>query len=156
MKKYILGITVGVIYVAYSVFLRHQHSEVIIAPVTLKNSSSNTTSANISGSQTSANSGSSMTAQYKDGTYAGSVANAYYGNVQVSVLVSGGKITAVNFLQSPNENPNSIFVNQQADPYLKQEAIKSQSPNVSLVTGATYTSQAFIESLTHALNQAKN
>ena len=40
-------------------------------------------------------------------------------------------------------------------PYLKQEAIKSQSSNVSLITGATFTSQAFNTSLSDALNQAK-
>jgi len=66
------------------------------------------------------------------------------------------KITDVKFLSNrPNENPNSIYINQQAMPYLKQEAIQAQSANVNIITGATYTSQAFIQSLTNALNQAK-
>jgi uncharacterized protein with FMN-binding domain len=92
--------------------------------------------------------------QYKDGTYAGSVANAYYGNVQVQAVIKNGQITTVNFLQSPNENPNSIYVNQQAMPYLVQEAIQAQSSKVSAITGATFTSQAFMQSLANALSQA--
>ena len=92
---------------------------------------------------------------YKDGTYTGSVDNAFYGNVQVSTTIGGGKITAVNFLQYPDENPNSIYVNTTAIPFLKQEAIKAQSSNVSVVTGATLTSKAFMQSLANALSQAQ-
>lgn len=159
MKKYVIGIAVSAVFLAYSVFLRHQHSEPIIAPdLSQKHTSRNTSSPASSGSQTTRSGGSNTAtmAKYKDGTYTGSVANAYYGNVQVAVVISGGKLTDINFLQSPNENPNSIYVNQQADPYLKQEAIQSQSPNISLITGATFTSQAFIQSLSTALKQAKN
>ena len=153
MKKYVLGIGIAIIFLAYSGILRHQHSEPVVAPASLSenNSSSNTTKSTSSTSTSTA----TTKAEYKDGTYDGSVANAFYGNVQVSVTIVDGKITAVNFLQSPNENPNSIYVNQSAMPYLKQEAIKSQSSKVSLITGATFTSQAFNTSLSDALNQAK-
>ena len=153
MKKYVLGIGIAIIFLAYSGILRHQHSESVVVPASLSenNSSSNTAKSTSSTSTSTA----TTKAEYKDGTYDGSVANAFYGNVQVSVTIVDGKITAVNFLQSPNENPNSIYVNQAAMPYLKQEAIKSQSSNVSLITGATFTSQAFNTSLSDALNQAK-
>lgn len=93
--------------------------------------------------------------KYKDGSYTGSVANAYYGNVQVQVSVSGGKITNVQFLQYPNDNPNSQYINSQATPYLKQEALQAQSAQVNGVTGATLTSQAFVQSLSSALSQAQ-
>ena len=149
MKKYVIGIAIGVIFLAYSTILRHQHSEPVVAPVSL--------SQNNSAVKTTAPStvSTAPSTQYKDGTYSGSVENAFYGNVQVSAVIQNGKITAVNFLQSPNENPNSIYVNQTAKPYLKQEAIRAQSFKVSIVTGATLTSQAFIQSLANALNQAK-
>jgi len=157
VKKYILGLLVGVVFLAYSTVLRHQHSASIIAPATLskKNSSSSSSSTSTSSNASPSTNSSPATVQYKDGTYQGSVANAFYGNVQVSATITSGKITSVDFLQSPNENPNSIYVNQQADPFLKQEAIQAQSANVSIVTGATFTSQAFVQSLTSALNQAK-
>lgn len=160
MRKYILGLAVGLVFLVYSLVLRHQHSEPIIVPATLSNNSSskssNSTTTGSATSSTSSTASTTTTAQYKDGTYTGSVENAFYGNVQVSATINGGKITQINFLQSPNENPNSIYVNSQADPYLKQEAIKSQNSNVSIITGATFTSQAFIESLANALSKAKS
>lgn len=96
----------------------------------------------------------SSTGQYRDGTYTGTVADAYYGSVQVKASVSGGRITDVSFLQYPDTHSESVYINQQAMPYLKQEAIKAQNANVDIVSGATFTSQAFIQSLTSALSQA--
>jgi uncharacterized protein with FMN-binding domain len=136
--------------------LRHQHSEPIIAPAILSPTTSPSPSSPSTSSSSTAPSTAPTTASaYKDGTYTGSVDNAFYGNVQVSATIAGGKITAVNFLQYPDENPNSIYVNTTAIPYLKQEAIKAQSSNVSVVSGATFTSQAFMQSLANALGQAK-
>ena len=138
MRKYFLGIVIALVFLAYSTILRHQHSAPVVAPtVSLSNSAPVTT------------------VSYKDGTYTGDVENAFYGDVQVSATIQSGKITSVDFLEQPDANPNSINVNQAATPYLKQEAIKAQSANVSGVTGATYTSQAFMQSLSSALKQAK-
>lgn len=96
------------------------------------------------------------TSQYKDGTYVGSVADAFYGNIQVQITISGGRISSVQFLQYPNDRDTSISINQQADPILAQEAIQAQSANVDIVSGATDTSRAFIESMQSALAQAKS
>jgi uncharacterized protein with FMN-binding domain len=93
---------------------------------------------------------------YKDGTYTGSSANAYYGNVQVQAVVQGGKLTNVTFLDYPQTHQTSVYINSQAMPYLTQEAIQAQSANVNVVSGATLTSQAFAQSLASALAQAKN
>ncbi|HEY5220618.1 MAG TPA: FMN-binding protein [Candidatus Paceibacterota bacterium] len=93
---------------------------------------------------------------YTDGTYTGSPADAYYGNVQVEAIISGGKITDVQFLQYPNTHSTSVYINSQAMPYLKQEAIQAQSANVNIVSGATDTSMAFQQSLASALTQAKS
>lgn len=93
---------------------------------------------------------------YKNGTYTGPVEDAFYGNVQVSVTISGHKISNVNFLQHPNDNLHSVAVNEVAMPNLQQEAIQAQTANVATVTGATETSNAFIQSLQAALNQAKS
>jgi uncharacterized protein with FMN-binding domain len=94
------------------------------------------------------------TGRYKDGTYTGSVADAFYGNVQVQVTVSGGNITDVQFLQYPSDRSTSRFINSQAMPLLTQEAIQAQSAQVDGVSGATATSGAFIQSLQSALSQA--
>lgn len=98
--------------------------------------------------------GPKMMGKYKDGTYTGSVADAFYGNVQVEAVIKNGRIADVKFLQYPNEQRTSIEINQQAMPYLTQEAIQAQSAQVDGVSGATQTSRAFIESLQSALGQA--
>ena len=95
------------------------------------------------------------TGLYTDGTYTGSVADAYYGNVQVQVTIAGGKLTDVQFLQHPGGRSTSVYINSQAMPMLTQEAIAAQSANVSGVSGASETSMAFVQSLTSALAQAK-
>ena len=93
--------------------------------------------------------------QYKDGSYTGSVQDAFYGNIQVQAVISSGKISNVNFLQFPNDNRTSQYINSQADPMLAQEAIQKQSANVDIVSGASASSQAFQASLADALSQAK-
>ena len=93
---------------------------------------------------------------YKDGQYTGSVADAYYGNIQVQVSISGSKITNVAFLQYPNDRSTSRYINGQAMPYLKAEAISAQSANVDILSGATDSSMAFQQSLGSALAKAKN
>ena len=92
---------------------------------------------------------------YNDGHFTGSVADAYYGNIQVAVTIQNRQITSVDFLQSPNRHGRSIAINSFAKPLLSQEAITAQDANVDVVSGATDTSRAFVQSLTSALEQAK-
>lgn len=91
---------------------------------------------------------------YQDGTYTGAAEDAYWGTVQVRAVVVDGQISTVQFLQHPDHRSQSQSINQQADPVLIQEAIRSQRADVDIVTGATYTSEAFIQSLSSALAQA--
>lgn len=93
---------------------------------------------------------------YRNGQYSGDVADAYYGNVQVKAVISGGKITDVQFLDYPQDRQNSIRINTYAIPLLTSEAISAQSANVDTVSGASFTSGAFRESLSSALAQAQN
>lgn len=91
---------------------------------------------------------------YKDGTYTGSVADAQWGYIQVQVVIQNGRMANITFLQYPNERERSVVINDYADPRLVSEAIQAQSANVDAITGATDTSQAFMQSLTDALSQA--
>jgi len=153
MKKFALTAFVVVALGAYSLVFRHGSSATVLPPTASK--SSDSAGSTSSGSSSGSGSTTPVAATYKDGTYTGSAANAFYGNIQVEATISGGKITAVQFLQYPQDNPHSISVNSQAMPYLQQEAIQAQSAQVNTVTGATDTSQAFIQSLSSALSQAK-
>lgn len=156
MKKVVIGFGILIVYAIYSLGMRHERPVLAIPQSLLKKKSS---SINNTASVSSSGSGSSTSAPtngptYKDGNYTGSVVNAYYGNVQVSVSISGGKITDVKFLQYPNSHSTSVYINQQAMPYLKQETMQSQNANVQIISGATFTSQGFIQSLQSALNKA--
>ncbi len=93
---------------------------------------------------------------YKDGDYTGDSVDAYYGNVQVKAIIRGGKITDVQFLDYPQDRRTSINISNRAMPDLKTEAIQAQSAKVDIVSGATQTSQAFIQSLQSALTQAQS
>jgi len=152
MKKFLISLAIFGTFIIYSLGIRHQAP--VLGKPALSASNNSTTSPAMPATTTG---GSSMmaTRQYKDGTYTGSVADAYYGNVEVSATVSGGKLTDVKFLQYPNTHSTSVVINQQAMPYLQQEAIQAQSSNVQVISGATYTSQAFIQSLATAFAQAK-
>jgi len=161
MKKFVIAVAIFGVFVVYSLGIRHQNP-VIGKPAALasNNPPAATTTPSGAGSgtgntnTTSSSNVSSTTGRYKDGTYTGSSADAYYGNVQVSATISGGKITDVKFLQYPNTHQTSVAINQQAMPYLKQEAIQAQGSNVQVISGATFTSQAFQQSLQVALSQA--
>ncbi|HQG71004.1 MAG TPA: FMN-binding protein [Rhodoglobus sp.] len=89
-----------------------------------------------------------------DGTYAGSTVNTRFGPVQVQVTIAGGAITDVTALQLTNTDGRSVQISNYASPILAQEVLSSQSAQVSNVGGATYTSQAYLQSLQSALDQA--
>jgi uncharacterized protein with FMN-binding domain len=77
-----------------------------------------------------------------------------YGTVQVRVTLQGNAITAVTALQMPFDRERSQYISQQAEPYLRQEALQAQSAQIDLVSGATYTSDSYAQSLQSALDKA--
>lgn len=157
MKKLLLSGFVILTFVLYSFHSRHGDLLAVIKPSSSNNSSQTAQAPTTSGTGGGGNTGSSnstATTAYKDGQYTGSTADAYYGYIQVLATISGGKLTDVKFLRYPNDNPNSSYINSQAMPYLKQEALQAQNANVNIISGATLTSQAFVESLSSALNRA--
>jgi uncharacterized protein with FMN-binding domain len=87
-------------------------------------------------------------------TYNGSAVQTRYGTVQVAVTVSGGKITNVSFLQLTSYDGRSADINSQAGPLLLQETLSAQSSNIDTISGATYTSEGYLQSLQSALDQA--
>jgi uncharacterized protein with FMN-binding domain len=94
--------------------------------------------------------------KYADGTYKGKVANAFYGYVQVAAVIKSGKLSDVQILRYPNDRNTSRYINSIAMPALQKEAIKAQSANVNIISGATDSSMAFRQSLSSALSSALN
>lgn len=87
-------------------------------------------------------------------TYNGSAVETRYGTVQVAVTVAGSKITNVSFLQLTSHDGRSADINSQAAPLLLQETLSAQSSNIDTISGATYTSEGYLQSLQSALDQA--
>lgn len=98
--------------------------------------------------------GASTSGSYADGTYTGAVVSTAKGDVQVSVTVSGGRVTEVVAVKYPDDNPRSTQISQTAIPQLSAEAVDAQSADIQMVSGATETSTGFVGSLQDALNQA--
>ena len=84
----------------------------------------------------------------------GSVAQTQWGPVQVQLLISNGSITKVTVLQYPNGNSRDVELANYSLPTLIKETIQSQSAQIDMVSGATYTSTGYIQSLQSALDQA--
>jgi uncharacterized protein with FMN-binding domain len=91
----------------------------------------------------------------KSGSFTGQTYTNPYGNVQVQVVISGGKITSVKTIQYPNGHQQSVFINSQALPLLEQEVLKAQSAQINIIGGATFTSQGYAQSVQSALDAAR-
>ena len=101
-----------------------------------------------SGTNSGKSSGSSTT------TVTGSVAQTQWGPVQVQLTVRNGSITKVSILQYPNGNGRDVEIADYSLPVLIRETLASQSAHIDMVSGATYTSTGYIQSLQSALDQA--
>ena len=91
---------------------------------------------------------------YKDGVYVGDAVDAFYGIVQVQATIAKSRITNVTFLKYPNDRENTIRISNLAMPQLVSEAIKVQSAQVDMISGATQTVEGFQQSLSSALAKA--
>jgi uncharacterized protein with FMN-binding domain len=79
-----------------------------------------------------------------------------YGTVQVRVTLQGSHITNVTPLQMPVAHQLSAEISQQAAPLLLQEVLQAQSAQIDIITGASYTSQSYAQSLQSALDKASH
>lgn len=87
-------------------------------------------------------------------TVAGDAASTRWGPVQVELTINGTKITKVTVVQSPSENPKDVEINDYALPILTQETTTSQSADIDMVSGATVTSEGYLQSLQSAIDKA--
>ncbi|MEU2288317.1 FMN-binding protein [Streptomyces sp. NPDC013178] len=104
-----------------------------------------------SGSQGSGSQGSGSA--QASGTFTGKAAQTQYGTVQVRVTVANGKITKAETVQAP-KGGQSDQITANAVPKLNQAAVTAGNADIDAVSGATYTSAGYKESLQSALDQA--
>ena len=87
-------------------------------------------------------------------TYTGAAANTQYGPVQVQITVTNGVLASVQAINYPMGNGQDQQINSYAIPVLNQEAAAAKSAHIDTVSGATFTSGGYIQSLQSALDQA--
>jgi len=101
-------------------------------------------------------------------TFTGSVTQAdRWGNIQITMVVkktttiTGTKKTVKRHIESikipvyPDHTDRSLYISQNALPLLVQETLKAQSAHIYVISGATYTSDAFAQSLQAAITKEK-
>jgi uncharacterized protein with FMN-binding domain len=86
-------------------------------------------------------------------TVTGPVVQTPFGSVQVRVTAQGRHLTNVAAVRLPGDTGYSQLLSQTAGPQLRREALTAQSANIDAVSGATYTSDGYAQSLQSALDQ---
>jgi uncharacterized protein with FMN-binding domain len=87
-------------------------------------------------------------------TVTGTVANTQHGPMQVQVTLAGTKITKVTVLQRTDDGTESDQIDATAIPQLTSETLAAQSAHIDAISGASYTSSGYIQSLQSALDKA--
>ncbi|MDB5161818.1 MAG: FMN-binding protein [Candidatus Saccharibacteria bacterium] len=104
---------------------------------------------------TTTTTGTTTSGQYKDGKYTGTTGSSYYDEIQVAVVISGGKITSISTPILNGDSSRSDEINNYAIPELKNQTISAQNASIDGVSGASETTRAYENSLQSALDQAK-
>ncbi|MFJ6662238.1 FMN-binding protein [Streptomyces sp. NPDC091377] len=110
--------------------------------------------AQAAGADSASGSGSGSGQDAGTRTVTGSVVRTEYGPVQVRLTVSGGRVTEAAAVQSPSGG-RSTDINADAVPRLNRAAVAAQSAQIDAVSGATYTSTGYRQSLQSALDQVR-
>ena len=90
----------------------------------------------------------------KSRTITGQTVQTPYGPVQVQIVETGGRLTNIKALQLPNGASRSVEIAANAVPILRNEALQANSARIDVVSGATYTSDGYAQSLQSALDNA--
>jgi major membrane immunogen (membrane-anchored lipoprotein) len=125
-----------------------------LSPVVLPVARGGTSGTGGSGTSGGGTNGSSGTTGGGTSTVDGAAADTQYGPVQVELQISGGKIVAATAIQFPQSGGRDREINSYAIPVLQQETVAAQSAQIDTVSGATYTSQGYLQSLQSALDSA--
>lgn len=124
------------------------------APSVATPSASTTPTASASASASPSGAAPAATSGLTDGTFTGSPTSTRYGPVQVQITVTGGKIVDVQAVEYPTDNSRDRQINERAIPQLVSETLNAQSADIHFVSGATYTSQGYLDSLQSAIDQS--
>jgi uncharacterized protein with FMN-binding domain len=75
--------------------------------------------------------------------------------VQVQATLTYGRLTGVETVALTGDGPHTQALNARAEPILRREALHAHSAHIDVVSGATYTSRVWIQSLREAIELAR-
>ncbi len=136
------------------VLLANFHTNPVAATASVGSPSTPATSVPPRGSGTPTTAPTTTTAPGGTRVVDGPVASNDFGDVQVRVTLKGTQIVDVQALQLPHDRSRSASISNAAGPILRREALRAQNAQIDLVSGATYTSESYAESLQGALDKA--
>ncbi|WP_030166293.1 FMN-binding protein [Streptomyces sp. NRRL S-813] len=134
----------------------HTPPEIAAAPAPAASAGAGASAGSGDGSGSGSSSGSSGGSGSSSGTktVTGETAQTRWGPVQVRITLKNGRITDVTAVSYPTDNPRDQEINSYALPELRREALAAQSADIDSVSGATYTSDGYRQSLQSALDSA--
>jgi uncharacterized protein with FMN-binding domain len=142
MKRLVLLILATAAVIALVVVIRPHHRPVKQPPAAIDSTIARSTPAPTTPSRP----------VYRSGT-ATTVAHTDYGDVRVRVTVAHGRIIGATAVEIPHGNPMDVELSRPAVQQLEQEVLRTQSADVDVVSGATYTSTGYLNSLQAALDR---
>ena len=145
--------TITILVLLFSYHTSTDSATVSASPVARQPVSGSNPPSGSSGKSGSSKSGSGRAAA-SSATYTGDVADTRWGPVQVQITVQGGKITKSTAVQYPQSNGRDAQINGYALPVLDQEVVQQQTAGIDSVSGATVTSDGYLQSLQSAIDQA--
>ena len=143
MKRLVLLVVSTAAVIALVVIVRAHHKPVKQPPAAIDSMTAPSTVAPTTPSRAPV---------YRSGT-ATMVAHTDFGDVRVRVTVAHGRITSATAVEIPHGNPMDVELSQPAVRQLEQDVLRTQSADVDMVSGATYTSTGYLKSLQAALDQ---
>ena len=148
MRRVILAIvsTIAALVMVLS-FKTHSSSSLATPPVAVSTTTPSTTT-------TTSASGSTAATTTTTTTVTGDAVETRYGPVQVQIKVTSGKVVSATAIVYPTNDPRDQQINSYAIPALNQEASSAGSASIDMISGATFTSEGYIQSLQSALDKA--
>ena len=145
--------TISILVLLFSYHTSSSNARVSASPVVQQPASSRPTkqprSSTRSGAPTSTPSPATSAV-----AYTGGVADTQWGPVQVQITVRSGKVTRARAVQYPQGTNTDAQINGYALPLLDQEVVQKQSASIDTISGATVTSDGYLQSLQSAIDQA--
>jgi uncharacterized protein with FMN-binding domain len=124
----------------------HAHSPAVQTATAAATATPTTSTKSSTSSESAGSSGTS-------GSATGAAVDTQYGAAQVRVTVRDGKIVKSEALELQGDDPRSVQISSYAEPILQQEVLSKQTAAVDAVSGATFTSASYEQSLQSALDK---